>query len=550
MRRHKRARGSRTTTIAAKSVNDAIHRARPKRFSGSSWWQIRTVRARFTFSPRRREACPWGFFLQGHQVTQVYQTSRCLCYNEEQFAFPSVRILFLSPRQCWPTRSGAKLREYHFLRALAQRGQVTYLHFTDPDAEPLTRKDLPFCQEVVAIPKPPAYGPAKLVQGVFGRWPLPILNYTSAEMSAAVDRLTSTDAYDLVHLDLIHMIRYGEAIASRGERATRIVYNWHNIESELMRRFGATASSPVKRWYAHLTARKLASLEQHILKTAFGHVVCSDRELEELRRIAPSARIAVIENGVDVASFSPGVNVSGQAHKLVFVGLMNYSANVEAATSFTQRIWPLLRQRFPDLELWIVGASPTSAVLQLGNVEGVTVTGTVPDVRPYYRDALAAIVPLRTGGGTRLKILEAMAAGVPVVSTPLGAEGLSVTPGENILMAEPDDAETWLRHLEHLKESEPGRRTLSAAALELVRTSYDWEMLGRKLCDTYEAWLRDSVEAHEPPEPPGDHRSLQHHRPRQEPARICQACPRGRRGNDHHDVHPRRLEEPVHRYGS
>ena len=402
-----------------------------------------------------------------------------------------MHTLFLSPRQCWPARSGAKLREYHFARALAQRGPLTYLHFTDPGAEPLTRKDLPFCHEVIAIPKPPAYRPANVVQGVLGRWPLPILNYTSEEMSAAVDRLTGAQSYDLIHFDSIHMIRYGEAIGNRGRSASRIIYNWHNIESEAMQRFSATVSSPAKRWYARLTARKLASLEQHILKTGFGHVVCSNRELEELRRIAPSARIAVIENGVDVASFSPGGDFPGQAHKLVFVGLMNYSPNIEAATSFAQRIWPVLRQRLPDLELWIVGASPTSAVVQLGKLNGVTVTGTVPDVRPYYHDALAAIVPLRTGGGTRLKILEAMAAGVPVVSTPLGAEGLAVTPGENILLAEPDDAQTWLRHLEHLKQSEYGRQALAASAMELVRTTYDWEILGRKLCDTYERWLRD-----------------------------------------------------------
>jgi sugar transferase (PEP-CTERM/EpsH1 system associated) len=398
-----------------------------------------------------------------------------------------VRILFLSPRQCWPTRSGAKLREYHFARALGQRGPVTYLHFTDPGAEPLTRQDLPFCQEVVAIPKPAAYGPAQLVQGVFGRWPLPILNYTSQEMGAAVDRLTSAETFDLIHLDSIHMIRYGETAARRGGR---IVYNWHNIESESMRRFGDTVSSPAKRWYARLTASKLASLEQDILKTGFGHVVCSEREREQLRPIAPSARIAVVENGVDVAGFAPNADTLPQSNKIIFVGLMDYYPNVEAATSFTQRIWPLLRQRFPGLTLWIVGANPAPAVLQLGNLDGVTVTGTVPDVRPYYRDALAAIVPLRTGGGTRLKILEAMAAGVPVVSTPLGAEGLTVTPGENILLADPDDAGAWLRHVERLMESEPARKALSAAALGLVRDGYDWEILGRKLCDTYEGWLR------------------------------------------------------------
>ena len=134
--------------------------------------------------------------------------------------------------------------------------------------------------------------------------------------------------------------------------------------------------------------------------------------------------------------------------------MMDYNANVDAVTSFAQRIWPILRQRFPDLQLWIVGANPPPAVVQIGKLEGVTVTGTVPDVRPYYRDALAAIVPLRTGGGTRLKILEAMAAGVPVVSTPLGAEGLPVTPGKNILFADPDDSETWIRQMEYLGESE------------------------------------------------------------------------------------------------
>jgi glycosyltransferase involved in cell wall biosynthesis len=102
-------------------------------------------------------------------------------------------------------------------------------------------------------------------------------------------------------------------------------------------------------------------------------------------------------------------------------------------------------------------------------------------------------VPLRTGGGTRLKILEAMAAGVPVISTSLGAEGLAVTSGQNILLAGPDDAETWLGHLEQLEASESGRSALSAAALDLVRTTYDWEILGRKLCDTYEGWLRDQT---------------------------------------------------------
>ena len=390
-----------------------------------------------------------------------------------------MRILFLSPRQCWPTRSGAKLREYYFARALGERSELTYLHFTEPGSEPLTRKELPFCREVAAIPKPAPYGAANLVRGVVGKWPVSILNYTSPEMSAAVQRFTSAAPFDLIHLDSIHMMRYANG-------ASKVVYNWHNIESEAMQRYSATVSSRARSVYAHLTASKLAALERQILKTALGHIVCSDREKDELRRIEPSARVAVVENGVAVSGFPE----TAASSKIIFVGLMDYYPNIEAATSFTQGIWPRVREKFPELTLWIVGANPVPAVKELGTLPGVTVTGTVPDVRPYYRDALSAIVPLRTGGGTRLKILEAMAAGVPVISTPLGAEGLAVTPGKDILLTEPDDAEGWLRHLSDVVDDKDQRAHLVQAALELTRTRYDWEILGRKLFETYEDWLQ------------------------------------------------------------
>ena len=144
------------------------------------------------------------------------------------------------------------------------------------------------------------------------------------------------------------------------------------------------------------------------------------------------------------------------------------------------------------MRLMIVGANPTPAVSALGAIPGVTVTGTVPDVRPYYHNALAAIVPLRTGGGTRLKILEAMAAGVPVVSTVLGAEGLAVTPGSDILIADADDPQHWIDHLNALAQI-PVRKNQIRAALDLVRTRYDWEIVGQTLNDTYAAWLREAA---------------------------------------------------------
>ena len=396
-----------------------------------------------------------------------------------------MRILFLSPRQCWPALSGAKLREYHLARALSRWAELTYVHFADAGGEPLTANDLPFAARIVSVPKPHLYGPWKVVRGIAGRWPLPVLNYTSPEMTAALARLNTN--FDLVHLDSIHMVRYLETLG----RPAHVIYDWHNIESEAMRRYAESTPSRVRKLYANLTAGKLETLEREILTRAFGHIVCSDREREQLHQIAPSARVAIIENGVDCAYFS-GLNSEPGRKRIVFVGRMDYYPNIEAIIGFAHNTWPIVRDQLKDLTLTIVGADPTVGVKSLAAIPGVEVTGTVPDVRPYYRDALAAVVPLRTGGGTRLKILEAMAAGVPVVSTPLGAEGLMVTPGADILISDPDDHAGWLRNLTELQQSGDRRTGIVARGLQLVQTRYDWNTLGQRLIDTYAGWLRNA----------------------------------------------------------
>jgi sugar transferase (PEP-CTERM/EpsH1 system associated) len=397
-----------------------------------------------------------------------------------------VRILFLSPRQCLPLRSGAKLREYHFARALGRDFEVTYLYFAEPGSADLTRADLPFCREIMGVPRAAAYTVPQLLGGVAGKWPLPVINYTSALMRAAVRKVAAAGPFDLVHLDSIHMIRYLEELPP-----VRVVWNWHNIESEAMRRYAETVKSAPRQWYANRTAAKMQRLEQEMLRTGFGHIVCSVREKELLQKEAPGAPIEVIANGVDTNYFA-GAAHSGEPRALVFVGTMDYYPNVEAAISFTARAWPAIRAVLPSARLVIAGANPTPAVKALGQQEGVTVTGTVPDVRPYYEDALAAIVPLRTGGGTRLKILEAMAAGVPVISTPLGAEGLDVTVNRDILLANADDPAVWARHVAALAASGDLRNRLAAAGRELVARQYDWDLLGRRLSATYQSWLREA----------------------------------------------------------
>ena len=186
-----------------------------------------------------------------------------------------------------------------------------------------------------------------------------------------------------------------------------VIYDWHNIESELMERYAANTPSLLKRIYAFLTARRMAGLERWILQTGFGHLVCSDRERLQLGRHNPGKRIEVIDNGVDLEFFNAIARTPGPRRRIVFVGSMSYHANIEAAVWLARSIWPLIHAEWPDLQLTLVGSRPAKEVLSLAEIPGVEVTGTVDDVRPFYSDAIAAVAPLRTAGGTRLKILEA-----------------------------------------------------------------------------------------------------------------------------------------------
>jgi polysaccharide biosynthesis protein PslH len=397
-----------------------------------------------------------------------------------------MRILFLSPRLCLPLLTGARIREYYLARALACHADVTYVSFLQPGFPEPGAGELGFFQEVFLVPLTGRYSLTKIVRGLVGSQPLSVLNYTTDEMKSVITAVAARNRFDLVHLDSCHMVEYARLIEVLWQRPARAVYDWHNIESELMRRYADNTKSLAKRVYADRTARRLAQLEKRILGSGFGHVVCSAREKEQLLAIAPGARITVIENGVDTERFAPAAETAPR-QRLVYVGAMDFHANIDAVCWFTRHAWPAIHQRFPDWRLTLIGSNPAPSVRELACEPNVEVTGTVPDVVPYYRDAVAAIVPLRTGGGTRLKILEAMAAGVPVVSSRQGAEGLAVSPGQDIEVL--DDDGGWLPALTALA-TEPGLwKARSLAGLALVRAHYDWRLLGERLCEDYRCWL-------------------------------------------------------------
>ncbi len=399
-----------------------------------------------------------------------------------------MQILLLSPRQCWPPVSGAKLREFYLARALGENASLTHISFNEPGQSAPSGSDLPFCDQILSLPRPALYTPGKIVRGLLGRWPLPVVNYQSTDMMSLIQDVTARNRFDIIHFESIHMAAYAPAL--RKHTDALFVYDWHNIESELMFRYGANTPSIVRKLYARLTGARLSGLERQILRDGSAHVVCSAREQINLHQISPTARLAIVENGVDAQSFTAVDNHAGDPHRIIFVGSMNYHANIEAARYFVHKVWPDLRSGHPHWRLTLVGSSPAPGVLELQHQAGVEVTGTVPDVRPYYENALASVVPLQTGGGTRLKILEAMAAGVPVISTAIGAEGLAVTSGENILISDSDSA--WATHLASLADSPDLRARLAGNGRELIRTRYDWQVLGQALYQVYVSWLNST----------------------------------------------------------
>ena len=446
----------------------------------------------------------------------------------------ALRVLHFVPRVCWPLNTGAKLRNYHLARELSRRARVTLLAFSEPEertedaggpprraqdaqARPALERPERFYERVITVERDRGYTPAKIVRGALGRTPLPVLNYTTPAMKQALARALTERHYDVVQVESVHLAEYLPIIRAAKGRPL-VICDWHNIESELMSRYSERQTSPWRAAYARRASRQMRALERRAVREFDAHIVVSNRDGARLLADEPAARVHVIENGVDTSYYADepvrqahaewlaqtggrgettqsgtpakSADVTArQRQRVVFVGSMDYHANVDAAVSFTREVWPRLSEQRPGLTFTIVGREPAPEVRNLAQVPGVEVTGTVDDVRPYYQEALCSIIPLRVGGGSRLKILEAMAAGVPVVSTALGAEGLDVSDGENIILAETGD--DFREAIINLGEDEGRREQLRAAGRALVYERYDWSGLGAALFEKYQSLLAE-----------------------------------------------------------
>jgi glycosyltransferase involved in cell wall biosynthesis len=398
-----------------------------------------------------------------------------------------MRLLYFAPHQLWPVTNGARLRDYHFARGLAARCAVTFLETRQPQEANDPPAPPGGFERVVTVVKDRNYGFSKVLRGLAGPVPVTVLNYYSPRIASELAGVLEEGRFDGVQVEGVHLSEYLPVIR-RAPGRPAILSDWHNIESELMLRYGQNTSSLPRKAVARRTAALIRNSEARVIDGCDAHVVASGREREQLLERFPEAAIHVVPNGVDVSAF-PRVPVEGDRKTLLFVGAMDYHANIDAVTWFVREVWPELSSRLPGYEFAIVGRNPVKAVLDLAGGR-VRVTGTVDQVGPYYAQAFAVIVPLRVGGGTRLKILEAMAAGVPVVSTRLGVEGIEAEDGRDLMIA--DTPQQMIVAVEALLTPECGAG-LAASARGLVERRYDWGILAEQLYRIHEGLVECKI---------------------------------------------------------
>jgi glycosyltransferase involved in cell wall biosynthesis len=264
----------------------------------------------------------------------------------------------------------------------------------------------------------------------------------------------------------------------------------HNVEYLIWKRLATLESNPMRRALFELEWRKLRRQERNICRKADLTIAVSSEDRDRLTALAPDARVTSIPTGVDTSYFKPTTTPEIPG-RLVFTGSMDWQPNEDAVTYFADRILPRIRQEVPTVSFAIVGRRPNARVKALAERAGVLVTGTVDDVRSYIAEAAVYVVPLRAGGGTRLKIFEALAMQKPVVSTTVGAEGLALTPGEEFIAA--DDPDCFAREVVALIKDPIRRRVLGRAGRSLVETRYSWPHIAQ----AFETACEQAVTTHE-----------------------------------------------------
>ena len=398
-----------------------------------------------------------------------------------------MKLLWFSHFIPYPPRGGAYQRSYHLLRQAAKSHEIHLVAF---DLHNQGRSFLSechselgkFCASVefwgMPIPWKSAHWWLRLMLSPLRSTPYSCLSFWSPALAERWTQTLRQIQPELIHFDSIDLGLF--APATQGFRK---VLNHHNCESAMMERRGDNEPNPLKKLFLRTQAHKLARLEGELGPQCDVNLAVSELDAQTLGARAPGAHFHVVENGTDTAYFTP-MEGREEPSSIIFAGSMNYYPNIAAVRFLVSKIWPLIRSRRPAARLWLAGQGPPEWMLQLEKTDpNIRVVPNPEDMRIWVGKASVFLCPILDGGGTKLKILDAMAMGKPVVSTSVGCEGLHVSPGKDILVA--DTPEDFATAVHNLLEDPATRQRLAAAARKLVEEQYGWDAIGHRLEEAY-----------------------------------------------------------------
>lgn len=398
------------------------------------------------------------------------------------------RVLFLTPQMPFPPTQGTAIRNYHLLRQVARVHCVALLTFSQREPSRHALQALhACCERVFTVAMPERSTMDRLHTLLLSRQPDMALRLWSEAFRTELERVIQAWQPDIVQVEGIELGRYALRLDSQLTERTMIVFDDHNAEYLLQKRAALSDLRHPARWhkglYSFVQWQRLRRFEAALCHEADAVLAVSDQDAAAIVALDQRLSPLVIPNGVDTRQYRPGIpdTLPLNHPAVVFTGKMDYRPNIDAVGWFADQVWPLVRRQRPDATFYVVGQSPAPSIASLAERPGIVVTGFVPEILPYFGGADVYVVPLRVGGGTRLKVLEAMAAGLPIVSTSLGAEGIDVCHQENIVLA--DDISDFAGQVLALLGDRDRAARLGSAARALVEKRYDWASITPPLID-------------------------------------------------------------------
>jgi glycosyltransferase involved in cell wall biosynthesis len=393
-----------------------------------------------------------------------------------------VKILWVKANKLLPLHSGGDIRSYHIARYLASRHDLRFFSYydgnSDPDYERRLAEDFPgACCVCTGRPES---GPARVLDYISrlgDRAPYAVSRFKSAPVQKRLKEWLAPSGFDVAICDFLDA-----AVNFPVSHEVPVVLFQHNVESEIWRRHAETEKKSAKRKIYAMECRKMLAYEKAAVQR-FPHVIAvSEHDRKLMSAWVDPSRITVVPTGVDLRQYQPDFSERDLQPLVMFVGAMDWEPNIDAGEFFCKEVWPAVLARIPQAKFRIVGRNPDRRVQRFAG-DSIEVTGRVPEVIDQLREAAVVIVPLRIGGGTRLKIYEAMAAGKAIVSTSVGAEGLDVHHGRDITLA--DDPRAFAEAILMLLENADVRKRYEREASELA-ARYDWPAVAARFEEVLE----------------------------------------------------------------